>query len=381
MRKTIVNFLVLICVFMIGSGVTYIILENPFGNDKEVAQAPNDDKKTDSGSNSGNNGTYTGPSTLIVNNTGISESVEKIYNAVVLVENFKNGKLAGTGSGFVYKKDSKYGYIMTNQHVVEGANKVTLLFTNEKKVEATVLGGDEYLDIAVLRVPVESVIAVAAIGNTEKLKLGEAVFAVGSPVGEEYFNTITSGIVSGMNRKVTVSVKSTSDWIQEVLQVDAAINPGNSGGPLVNFNGEVIGVNSLKLVDSSIESMGFSIKIEDAMKHVKDLEAGKKIERPLLGINHINATDTYSLARNGITLDKSIDYGIVVVDVVAGSGAAKSDLKKGDVIIKIDDNKVTNSANLKYLLYKYNVGDKITLTYIRGGKNLTTEVTLAATGE
>lgn len=381
MRKIIVNFLVLICVFMIGSGVTYIILEDPFNNEKATVENPVDNDGNNTSNTGNNKGTYTGPSTLIVNNTGISESVEKIYNAVVLVENYKNGRLAGTGSGFVYKKDSKYGYIMTNQHVVEGATKVVLLFANEKKVDATVLGGDEYLDIAVLRVPVENILSVASIGSTEELKLGEAVFAIGSPVGEEYFNSITSGIISGMNRKVTVSVKATSDWIQEVLQVDAAINPGNSGGPLVNFNGEVIGVNSLKLVDSSVESMGFSIKIEDAMKHVKDLEAGKKIERPLLGINHINATDTYALARSGITLDKSIDYGIVVVDIVEGSGASKSDLKKGDVIIKIGDNKVTNSANLKYLLYKYTVGDKINLTYIRNGKNMVAEVTLTSSGD
>jgi len=380
MRDKIVGFVALICVFLIGSGATYVFLENPFAkgdNDNKVVDKSNETKNVDNSSNE----TYSGPATVIVNNVGISESVQKIYDAVVLIENFKNGKLAGTGSGFVYKKDSKYGYIMTNQHVVEGANKVTVLFTNEKKVDATILGGDEYLDIAVIKVPIDSIISVASIGSTEKLKLGESVFAVGSPVGEEYFNTITSGIISGMNRKVTVSVKSTADWIQEVLQVDAAINPGNSGGPLVNFNGEVIGVNSLKLVDSSIESMGFAIKIEDAMKHVKDLEAGKKIERPLLGINHINATDTYSLARNGITLDKEIEYGIVVISVVDGSGASKSDLKKGDVIIKIDNNKVTNSANLKYLLYKYNVGDKITITYMRSGKELTTEVTLTANNE
>jgi len=377
MKDKIINLIALVCVFLIGSGVTYVLLEKPFDEKKNSGNMNNDEKVVDNDSNQ----TYSGPATVIVNNTGISESVQKIYNAVVLVENFKNGKLTGTGSGFVYKKDSKYGYIMTNQHVVEGANKVLLLFTNEKKVDATVLGGDEYLDIAILRVPVESIISVASIGSTDKLKLGEAVFAVGSPVGEEYFNTITSGIISGMNRKVTVSVKSTADWIQEVLQVDAAINPGNSGGPLVNFNGEVIGVNSLKLVDSTIESMGFAIKIEDAMKHVKELESGKKIERPLLGINHINATDTYSLARNGITLDKSIEYGIVVLSVVDGSGAAKSELKKGDVIIKIDNNKVTNSANLKYLLYKYSVGDKIILTYIRGGKELSTEVVLTANNE
>jgi serine protease Do len=314
--------------------------------------------------------------TMIVNNTGISESVSKIYDSVVMIKNLKNGKDNGSGSGFVYKKDSKYGYIMTNQHVVDDATGIKILLTSGEEVEGTILGGDEYLDIAVIRIPAEKVISVASIGSTENLKLGEQIFAIGTPVGEEYFNTVTSGYVSGIDRKVTVSVKSNNDWVQEVIQIDASINPGNSGGPLVNYNGEVIGINSMKLVDSSIEGMGFSIKIEDAMKHISTLENGKGISRPLLGITHCNVSDTYTLKRYGITLDSSIDEGIVVISVEDGSGASKAGLKKGDVIVKLNDDDVTDMAYLKYLLYKYNAGDTINLTYIRNSKTKTTKVTL-----
>lgn len=366
MKNKIITWIVVFTAFVGGGLTTYAILEGPLKNKAtDSIVTDNDDKGTKN---------YEG--TLIVNNTGISDGVAKIYDAVVLIENYQKNKLAGTGSGFVYKKDNQYGYIMTNYHVIENANDIKILNSKDEKVAATVLGGDEYLDIAIVRIPLANVAGVAKIGSTEELKLGETVFAIGSPVGEEYFNSVTTGVISGLNRKVTVSVKSTSDWIQEVLQIDAAINPGNSGGPLLNFNGEVIGVNSLKLVDSSIESMGFSIKIEDAMKHATELESGQKIERPLLGINHLNATDSYSLSRNGITIDSSIEYGIVVVSVVDGSGASKSGLQKGDVIIKVNDDKVINTAYLKYLLYKYNVDDTIKLTYLRDGKENTTDVTL-----
>lgn len=365
MRSKIINFVLVLCAFLLGGGVMYVVITNPF-----------------SGGNSNTAGAlgcqYTScENKVIIDNTGISTAVEKVYDAVVMVKNFQGNKLASTGSGFVYKTDDKYGYIMTNEHVVEGANKLSVVLTNEKEIEATKLGGDEYLDIAVLRIPVSEVLKVATIGSTEKLKLGDTIFTIGSPVGVEYYNTVTSGIISGIDRLVTVSVNSQSDWVMKVSQVDAAINPGNSGGPLMNSNGEVIGVNSMKLVDSSIEGMGFSIKIEDAMAHVDELEKSKTIERPMLGIRLLNATDTRTLASYGITLPNDVTSGIVVVEVVSGSGASKSGLQKGDVITKIDKEEVMNAAYLKYVLYKYNVGDKITITYNRNGKEHTTSVTLS----
>ena len=267
---------------------------------------------------------------------------------------------------------------MTNQHVVDGTTKLMVKFTSGQEVEGTLLGGDKYIDIAVVRVPVKYVISTISIGSSEKLKLGDTIFAIGTPVGEEYFNSVTGGYISGLNRKVTVTVDTKNDWVQDVIQIDASINPGNSGGPLLNFNGDVIGVTSLKLVNDSIEGMGFAIKIEDAFKHIETLEKGEKIQRPLLGINYVNVTDTYTLSRNGIEIDDSITEGIAVLGIVENSGAANAGLQKGDVIIKLNDDKVTSVAYLKYLLYKHDAGETIKITYIRGKETKTTSVTLTA---
>lgn len=370
MKNKILIFITVLLSFLSGVGLVLFLVNGPLkveSNNTDNIQNTNVSYNSCSNCMSG---------TMIVNNEGISQSVNKIYDSVVMIDNYQKNKIAGSGSGFVYKKDNEYGYIMTNQHVIEDATKIEVTFTSDTVVEGELLGSDEYLDIAVVKVPVSAVISVAKIGSTEDLGLGETIFAVGTPVGEEYFNTVSGGYISGLNRKVTVSVKSKSDWVQEVIQIDAAINPGNSGGPLVNYNGEVIGVTSLKLVDSSIEGMGFAIKIEDAFKHIEDLENGIKIQRPLLGITNANATDTYTLKQYGITLDSEITSGIAVISVVEGSGADKAGLKKGDVIIKLNDDEVTNVAYLKYLLYKYNIGDTIELTYIRDKETKTTTVTL-----
>lgn len=363
MRGKIISFLTIIVGITVGSLATYVIITNPFS--KEATASVLGCQYTSC------------TNKVIVDNTGISAAVSKVYDSVVMIENYKGKTLQGTGSGFVYKTDKDNGFIMTNQHVVEGSTKIKVRLTNNEVIDAKLLGGDEYLDIAIVTIPVKSVLSKVSIGSTSSLKLGDSVFTIGSPVGEDYFNTVTSGIISGLNRKITVSVKSNNDWVMDVLQVDAAINPGNSGGPLLNSNGEVIGVNSLKLVDNQIEGMGFSIKIEDAMAHVKELEKGKSIDRPLLGINLVNVSDKNLLYKYGVSIDENIEYGIVVISVVENTGASKSGLKKGDVIISINNDKVTNSAYLKYILYKYKSNDKIKVKYLRDGKEKVAEVTLS----
>lgn len=361
MKDKLKSFLMFFSAFLLGGLVMYMLVEKPFN------------KKVDT---SGVSSTTSGETKVIVESNGISAAVEKVYDAVVMVENYKNNKLAGTGSGFVYKKDKEYGYIMTNYHVVSNSTSLKVTFSNDKEVEAKLLGGDEYLDIAIIRVPVSNVSKKAEIGKSTELKQGDVVFTIGSPVGKVYFNSVTSGIISGLDRLVTVSVNAKNDWVMKVIQVDAAINPGNSGGALLNANGEVIGVNSMKLVDSSIEGMGFAIKIEDVMNHIETLESGKKIDRPLLGINYADVSDVYTLYRQGIKLNSNIDEGIVVISLVDGSGASKAGLKEGDVITKINGDAVSSSAYLKYILYKYSVGDKVKVTYNRNGKENTVEVEL-----
>ncbi len=327
--------------------------------------------------NSGGN-VVTRNDTQVYEKNSLAAAVDKIYDAVAMVSAYQNDTLISTGSAFVYKTDNNYGYLLTNYHVVEGADSVTLTMSDDTEAEATVLGGDEYLDLAVLRVDKSNVSMVANIGNSEDMNLGDTVFTVGTPMGEEYRGTVTSGILSGKDRMVSVSVSNSNsnDWVMRVLQFDASINPGNSGGPLLNANGEVIGICSLKLVDDEIEGMGFAIPIEYAMNHIESLEKGEEIEWPVLGVSMVNANDTTGLYRNGITIDRNITEGVVVVQAERGSGAAEAGLTTGDVITAIDGEEVADSAYLRYELYQHQAGDTIKITYIRDGKENTVDVTL-----
>lgn len=318
-------------------------------------------------------------STVIMENGSLAASVEKVSNSVVMVKTHNGTRAKGSGSGFIYKIDNDSAYIMTNHHVIDGGNKWTIVTSTDEEIEGKVLGSDQYLDVAVIKVNKKDYMTAATLlSNDKKLSLGETVFTIGTPVNYEYRGTVTNGIISGLNRLVEVSVKSSTqvDYVMEVIQTNTAVNPGNSGGPLFNANGEVIGIIQMKLVNSSIDSMGFAIPIDYALSQISKLEQGEKIERPLLGIVMLNATETYSLFQKGIVLPENVTEGVVVVEFAEKSGAANSDLKVGDVITKINNSKVKNSAYLKYLLFKYSPGDTITVTYNRNGKEGTTKIKL-----
>ena len=326
---------------------------------------------------------------VTVTDKGIADAVEKLYDATVIVEVGKNNKLSGWGSGVVYQKDDKYGYILTNHHVVDGMEDIMIEFSDGSTEEAELIGSDEYADIAVLKVPVKAIKAVAEIGKSEDVRVGDTVFAVGTPVSLEYSFTVTRGILSGKNRMVEMTSSkgnatnffgqsASESWYMSLLQIDASINSGNSGGPLANANGEVIGINNSKLSSSysqtSIENMGFSIPIEDALSVAQKLIDNKgKIKRPVLGVS---MTNVESASYYEIKLADSIKEGAVVVDVSKDSVADAAGLKKGDVITKLDDKEISDYEYLKYYLYRYNVGDKVKITYIRNGKENTTTVTL-----
>lgn len=361
--SSIVVIIVLLVVFLAGSGITYYLINK---NPNEVKK--NDELYT--------TGVIKCSNDIKIDETGISTSVGKIYDATVTIQNYRNTKLYGTGSGFVYKKDDKYGYILTNHHVVEGASELIITLSNDKQVYGEVLGSDAYLDLAVVKIDSSVIKQVATLGNSELSNVGDTIFTVGTPLGYNYRGTVTKGTISGKNRLVTVSVNQNSDFVMNVIQIDAAINPGNSGGPLLNINGEVIGINSMKLIVDEVEGMGFAIPIEYAMKYVDKLENGEEIERPLIGINMINVADKIALYQNRISLDKSIEYGVVVSGIVSGSGADKGGLKTGDVILEIDGTKITNAAYLKYILYKHNIDDTVEIKINRNGKEETLKIIL-----
>ena len=323
---------------------------------------------------------------VTVTDKGISDAVSKLYDASVIVEvGSSEDKLSGWGSGFVYKTDSKYGYIFTNHHVVDGAKTIKIVLSNETEVTGEFVGSDEYADVAVVKIPKDKVIAVAEIGKSEDVLVGDTIFAIGTPVSLEYSFTVTRGILSGKNRMVEMSSSKKSyygqsgdSWYMNLLQIDASINSGNSGGPLANSNGEVIGITNSKLSSStlsgtSIENMGFAIPIEDALSVAEYLENNGKVSRPVLGVT---MTSVEGAEYNGVKISDSITSGAVVTDVSSGSTADVAKIKKGDVIIKLDDYNIKDYKYLKYYLYRYRVGDKVKITYIRDGKEKTVEVAL-----
>ena len=305
----------------------------------------------------------------------IAPAVEKVYDSVVTVLNYDRS-LQATGTGFVYKTDDEYGYILTNHHVIADARTIEVTNMQEVTVEATLLGSDEYADLAVLRVDKDFVLQIATLGDSTGMEIGDTVFAVGTPVDVKYYGTVTKGIISGINRTVNVTLDNGDDFMMEVLQTNTAINPGNSGGPLVNMQGEVIGINTLKLVEDEIEGMGFAIPIEMATSVLDKLESGQEIERPLLGVSMIDANNQYALFSYKVYLDKDYTKGVVVVDVENDSPAATAGFKKDDVILKIDDVEIEDSTHLRYILYKYSIGDTIKIEYERDGKAQTVEVKL-----
>lgn len=308
-----------------------------------------------------------------ITDNGISESVMKVNDAVVVIEGYNNETLAGTGSGFVYDKDDKYAYIMTNHHVIDGFDVILITYSDDSTAEAEIVGSDSYADIAILKVNVDTILSVAEIGKSTDLKVGDTVFAVGSPMGKEFKNTVTKGILSGKDRLVSVD-----DYILNVMQTDAAINPGNSGGALCNINGEVIGVNNLKIVEDTVEGLGFSIPIEDALKYANSLREDGVVTRPYIGVSMLNAGNTLQLRYAGINLDRNITDGVVVVGVEDDSPADEAGLKRGDVITKIGEYKVNTIAEFRYRLYTYEVNEKVEIEIIRSGKEKTLDITLGS---
>lgn len=306
----------------------------------------------------------------MVSEEGIEEAINGVYDAVVTVQSYYSGRLVGTGSGFIYKKEDK-GYIITNNHVIKDATDYKVLLQTGDEVDAKLLGADEYSDIAVLSIDKNKVTKVAKLGDSDLITVGNTVFTVGSPMGSDYSGSVTRGIISAKDRTV-----ETDNVVTKVIQTDAAINPGNSGGPLVNLAGEVIGITSMKLAEETIEGMGFAIPINDAKVYVQSLEKGQNISRPALGVSLINVTDRYRLYYYRINVNSNITEGAVVADVQNGGAADKAGLKTGDVIIKIDDKDVDSISKLRYYLYKYKIGDKVKITYIRDGKTKTTDIVL-----
>ncbi|AIC96510.1 MULTISPECIES: S1C family serine protease [Shouchella] len=320
-------------------------------------------------------------------NSAVTDIVNEVSDAVVGVINLQQSDLfgegdaseSGTGSGVIYKAEGEYAYIVTNQHVIDGATEVEVALTDGTRVEAEVIGEDELTDLAVLRISSDDVDTVASFGDSDSLSVGEPAIAIGNPLGLEFAGSVTQGIISATERSIPIDTTGNgqADWNAEVLQTDAAINPGNSGGALININGEVIGINSMK-ISGVAEGLGFAIPSAIVQPVIEELETTGEVRRPSLGITlrNLNEFPTAAL-QESLGLPEDVTEGIVVVNVSPGSPAANAGIQEQDVIVGIDGETIENAQDLRHMLYRENtIGDTISVTLYRGGTEETVDVTL-----
>lgn len=315
-----------------------------------------------------------------------SGDLSNISEAVVGIINIQNDSVwnpqqeAGSGSGIVYKKENGKAYIVTNNHVVANASEVEVDLNNEKRVQARVLGTDELTDLAVLEVDDEHFPVVAPLGDSEKLIVGNPVYAIGNPLGVDFSGSVTKGIISGLNRLVKVDTTGDQqpDWVMEVIQTDAAINPGNSGGALVNHDGEVIGINSMKINQQAVEGIGFAIPMDEAKPVIDQLENTGEVTRPFVGIAGVHISQVPQQHLHNVHVPETIEDGIVVANVQSGSSADKAGIEQYDFITEVNGKTVTSMLDFKQYLYsETTIGDTVEFTFYRDGEKMAVKSTLS----
>ena len=335
--------------------------------------------------------------TAYKNTTSTSEAVDKVKNAVVSVitysdssnqglfekEENSDSQISSEGSGVIYKKEGKYAYLVTNTHVINGAKKVDILLADGNKVPGEVVGSDVYSDIAVVRISADKAKAVAEFGDSNQLTVGETAIAIGSPLGTDYANSVTQGIISSQGRNVKLKADNGQNISTRALQTDAAINPGNSGGPLINIQGQIIGITSSKISNNgqtSVEGMGFAIPANDVVNIIKQLEEKGKVVRPALGIQMMDLSNLSTSDLSQLKLPEKISGGVLVRSTLENMPASDK-LQRYDVITKIDDTDIESTADLQSALYSHQINDTIKVTFYRDGKQQTTSIKLTKSTE
>ena len=335
--------------------------------------------------------------TAYKNTTSTSQAVDKVKNAVVSVityadssnqdlftnDEHSDSQISSEGSGVIYKKDGKYAYLVTNTHVISGAKKVDILLADGNKVPGEVVGSDVYSDIAVVRISADKAKDVAEFGDSNQLTVGETAIAIGSPLGTDYANSVTQGIISSQGRNVNLEADNGQNISTRALQTDAAINPGNSGGPLINIQGQVIGITSSKIStngQTSVEGMGFAIPANDVVNIIKQLEENGKVVRPALGIQMTDLANLSTSDLSKLKLPEKISGGVIVRSTLDNMPASDK-LQRYDVITKIDDTVIESTADLQSALYSHQIDDTIKVTFYRDGKQETTTIKLTKSTE
>lgn len=331
------------------------------------------------------------PATAVNITTDVTKAVEEVADAVVGITNLQANtdfwsqtqgqeQAVGTGSGVIYKNEGGTAYIVTNHHVIEGANGIEVTLADGTKVEAKLVGSDIWTDLAVLQMDGANVPDVAQFGDSDALKQGETVIAIGNPLGLDFSGSVTTGVVSGTDRVVPVDLDGDGqeDWQAEVLQTDAAINPGNSGGALVNLAGQLIGINSMKIATSAVEGIGFAIPINSARPVIESLEANGEMVRPAMGVTLLDLAQVPQTYRaETLNLPEDVTKGVVVNSVVKGSAAAKAGMEQFDVIVEMDGEAVGDIIELRKHLYnEKKIGDTMAVKAYRNGKLMDFELEL-----
>lgn len=337
---------------LIGGTFVYGFLNVPSINTPKPAEAATTQNVT-------NTKWYTSP---------IVDVADRVLPSIVMIKNkinFNTGFVTqsmnqGTGSGIIYRED---GYIITNQHVIDGASEILVTLHDGREFKGRVLGKDSKTDLAVIKIDANNLPA-GEFGDSDKLKVGELAVAIGNPAGEEFSGTVTAGIISALDRKLALGEKN-----MKLIQTDAAINPGNSGGALVNEKGEIIGINSVKLSAPNIEGMGFAIPINDALPIINELMQNGYVKRPWIGVGITNITDQ-------ISKEYKVPKGVYIAKVYYNSPAERSGLKVDDIITKVDGKKVETVTDLSNIIETHKPEDTIKLTVYRNKKYIDIDVTL-----
>ncbi|EHI70458.1 S1C family serine protease [Streptococcus ictaluri] len=344
------------------------------------------------------------------NTTNTTKAVKVVQNAVVSVINYKKDNSAALtnpyselfgeqspsqekdndysifseGSGVIYKKEGKYAYLVTNNHVIDGAERIEILMADGTKVVGELVGSDTYSDLAVVKISSDKIKTTAEFADSTKINIGEVAIAIGSPLGTEYANSVTEGIVSSLSRTVTLRNENGETVSTNAIQTDAAINPGNSGGPLINIEGQVIGINSSKISSTpaggngTVEGIGFAIPSSDVVKIIEQLEASGEVVRPALGISMVNLNDLSTNALSQINIPTSVTNGIVVASVQEGM-PANGKLQQYDVITEINGKNVASISDLQSILYGQNINDTIKISFYRGTSKKKVDIKLSKT--
>ena len=343
------------------------------GSGKVVIQqvAPSSTADSASGSDSSITAASSSGSSLTTEQVAdlVSPSVVVITTEQVVYSQWswygQNQVESGAGSGVIISSD---GYILTCAHVVDGASNITVTI-NDKDYTATLVGEDTTSDIAVIKIDADG-LTPATVGDSDGLKVGQSVMAVGNPLGE-LGGTVTGGMISALNRSVTIQGSSSVNTMS-LIQMDASVSPGNSGGGLFNMNGELVGIVNAKSSSSDAEGLGFAIPINDAIKVAQELlENGYVTGRPYLGITYLAVTDAQTAAQLGVNA-----YGVYVVEVVKGGPAEKAGLQAGDRIVSVDGTEIASKDDLGTLMQKHAAGDTLSITIARDGQMQTVNVTL-----